>query len=149
MLSLSLLATRHLRLAIRCSLLATRHLRLAIRCSLLTARHLRLAIRSPQIARSNGLIRKRHNRARVLLTVASLGKRRAGAGTSLQKWQRNWPMSVAIASVVAETRRVAASVGGKHNREIAGALDITEGTVKLHVISILAEGLRSPTERKP
>jgi two-component system, NarL family, response regulator len=30
-------------------------------------------------------------------------------------------------------------VGGKRNREIAGALDITEGTVKLHVSSILGK----------
>jgi DNA-binding NarL/FixJ family response regulator len=30
-------------------------------------------------------------------------------------------------------------VGGKRNREIASALDITEGTVKLHVSSILGK----------
>jgi DNA-binding NarL/FixJ family response regulator len=30
-------------------------------------------------------------------------------------------------------------VGGRRNREIAGALDITEGTVKLHVSSILGK----------
>ena len=30
-------------------------------------------------------------------------------------------------------------VGGKRNREIANALDITEGTVKLHVSSILGK----------
>jgi DNA-binding NarL/FixJ family response regulator len=30
-------------------------------------------------------------------------------------------------------------VGGKRNREIAGSLDITEGTVKLHVSSILGK----------
>jgi two-component system NarL family response regulator len=30
-------------------------------------------------------------------------------------------------------------VGGKRNREIASTLDITEGTVKLHVSSILGK----------
>jgi DNA-binding NarL/FixJ family response regulator len=30
-------------------------------------------------------------------------------------------------------------VGGKRNREIASSLDITEGTVKLHVSSILSK----------
>ena len=38
-------------------------------------------------------------------------------------------------------------VGGRRNREIAGALDITEGTVKLHVSSILGKlGVASRTE---
>ena len=38
-------------------------------------------------------------------------------------------------------------VGGKRNREIASALDITEGTVKLHVSSILSKlGVADRTE---
>jgi DNA-binding NarL/FixJ family response regulator len=38
-------------------------------------------------------------------------------------------------------------VGGRRNREIAGALDITEGTVKLHVSSILGKlGVADRTE---
>jgi DNA-binding NarL/FixJ family response regulator len=38
-------------------------------------------------------------------------------------------------------------VGGRRNREIAGALDITEGTVKLHVSSILGKlGVSDRTE---
>ena len=38
-------------------------------------------------------------------------------------------------------------VGGKRNREIAAALDITEGTVKLHVSSILGKlGVADRTE---
>ena len=38
-------------------------------------------------------------------------------------------------------------VGGRRNREIAGALDISEGTVKLHVSSILAKlGVADRTE---
>jgi DNA-binding NarL/FixJ family response regulator len=72
------------------------------------------------------------------------------------KGQRHIPAEVAARLAERVTRSQLSSrelevlrllVAGRRNREIAGALDITEGTVKLHVSSILGKlGVADRTE---